>query len=132
MDSIKPSEPMGDAGSKSNTALSQEEKNWGMFCHVAVFAGCIIPLGNIIGPLVIWLMKKDLYGFVDYNARQAMNFQITFLIAMLAGLLLSFVLIGILMMIGFGIFALVVTIRAIMASGRGEYYSYPCSIQFIR
>ena len=132
MDDIKQSEPMGDAGSKNKAGLSQDEKNWGMFCHVAVFAGCIVPLGNIIGPLVIWLMKKDQYGFVDYNARQAMNFQITFLIAMLAGLLLSFVLIGILMMIGFGIFALVVTIKAIVASSRGEYYSYPCSIQFIR
>lgn len=132
MDDFKQAETMDGAGSKNNAGMSQDEKNWGMFCHVAVFAGCIVPLGNIIGPLVIWLMKKDQYGFVDYNARQAMNFQITLLIAMLAGLLLSFVMIGILMMIGFGIFALVATIKAIVASSRGEYYSYPCSIQFIR
>lgn len=132
MDDFKPTETMGDAASKNQAVLSQDEKNWGMFCHVAVFAGCIVPLGNIIGPLVIWLIKKDQYGFVDYNARQAMNFQITFLIAMLAGALLSFVLIGILMMIGFGIFALVATIKAIVASSRGEYYNYPWSIQFIR
>jgi uncharacterized Tic20 family protein len=132
MDDFRPTETMGDAASNNQAVLSQDEKNWGMFCHVAVFAGCIVPLGNIIGPLVIWLMKKDQYGFVDYNARQAMNFQITFLIAMLAGALLSFVLIGILMMIGLGIFALVATIKAIVASSRGEFYSYPWSIQFIR
>jgi uncharacterized protein len=132
MDGFKPSETMGDAGSTNNSALPQDEKNWGMFCHVAVFAGCIIPLGNIIGPLVIWLIKKDQYPFVDYNARQALNFQITLLLALLASALLAFVLIGILMLIGIGIFALVVTIQAIMASGRGQYYSYPCSITFIR
>jgi uncharacterized protein len=132
MDDFKQSDTIGNTESTNTAGMSQDEKNWGMFCHVAVFAGCIVPLGNIVGPLVIWLMKKDQYGFVDYNARQAMNFQITFFIAMLGGLLLSFVLIGILMMIGFGIFALVATIKAIMASSRGEYYSYPCSIQFIR
>ena len=93
-----------------------------------------MPLGNIIGPLVIWLIKKDQYPFVDYNARQAMNFQITFLIAMLAGAAVVFRADrhSYLMMIGFGIFALVVTIRAIVASSRGENYHYPYSIQFIR
>jgi uncharacterized Tic20 family protein len=124
-------EPADTPESGRQSALTQDEKNWGMFCHVAVFAGCIIPLGNIIGPLVIWLLKKDLYPFVDYHARQALNFQITFLIAMLAGILLSSVLIGVFMMIGCGVFALVVTIRAILASGRGDYYAYPCSIKFI-
>jgi hypothetical protein len=127
---------MGNLGNKDGNAstaeMSQDEKNWGMFCHVAVFAGCIAPLGNIIGPLVIWLIKKDQYGFVDYNGRQAINFQITFLIAMLASALLAFVLIGFLLMAGLGILALVVTIQAIVAASRGEYYTYPWSIQFIR
>jgi hypothetical protein len=113
-------------------ALSQDEKNWGVFCHAAAFAGLVVPLGNVIGPLVIWLIKKDQYPFVDYNARQAMNFQITFLIAMVASAVLSFVVIGILMLIGFSIFALVHTIRAMVAAGRGEYFVYPWTIQFIR
>jgi uncharacterized Tic20 family protein len=132
MDDFRQAENMHDAEPSNTAVLSQDEKNWGMFCHVAVFAGCIVPLGNIIGPLVIWLIKKDQYGFVDYNARQALNFQITLLIAMLVSALLAFVLIGILMLIGIGIFALVVTIRAIIESGRGNYYTYPCSIKFIR
>jgi len=132
MDDYRPPEQTHDATAGAGVDLSPDEKNWGMFCHVAVFAGCIVPLGNIIGPLVIWLIKKDQYGFVDYNARQALNFQITLLLAMLVSGLLAFVLIGILMLIGIGIFALVVTIQAIVASGRGQYYSYPCSIRFIR
>ena len=131
MDELKKQEDAQSTESGGNTSLTEDEKNWGMFCHVAVFAGCLVPLGNIIGPLVIWLMKKDMYPFVDFNARQAMNFQITFLIAMLVSLLLASVLIGILMMIGFGIFALVVTIRAILASSRGEYYRYPYSLHLI-
>jgi uncharacterized Tic20 family protein len=132
MQEAKKPENGDTAQSAGRAAVTQDEKNWGMFCHVAVFAGFLFPLGNIIGPLIIWLLKKEQYAFVDYNARQAMNFQITFLIAMLVSALLAFVLIGILMLIGFGIFALVVTIRAILAAGRGDYYAYPCSIRFIR
>jgi uncharacterized Tic20 family protein len=112
--------------------LSQDEKNWGMFCHVAAFAGILFPLGNVIGPLVIWLIKKDRYSFVDYHARQCINFQITFLIAMIASAMLSFMFIGILLLIGFSLFTLIQTIRAIIAAGRGEYFVYPWSIRFIR
>lgn len=132
MDEFKKMQDENSAQPGESAALSQDEKNWGMYCHVAVFAGFLFPLGNIIGPLIIWLLKKDRYPFVDYNARQAMNFQITFMIAMIVSALLSFVLIGILMLLGFGIFALVATIRAILASSRGERYAYPYSIRFIR
>lgn len=129
-DGLKRHEPHAD-GQGGHAALTEDEKNWAMFCHVAVFAGCLFPLGNIIGPLVVWLMKKEVYPFVDHHGRQAVNFQITFLVAMLASLLLSFVLVGVFMLIGFSIVALVVTIRAIVAASRGQYYRYPFCIRFI-
>jgi len=132
MDDCRQTENMCNADSGKNAVLSHDEKNWGMFCHVAALAGFVVPFGNIIGPLVIWLIKKDLYGFVDYNAKQALNFQITMIIALIVSALLCLVLIGFFLMIGIAIFALVVTIRAIVASSRGEYYVYPCSIQFIK
>ena len=112
--------------------MSQDEKNWGMFCHLAALAGFIIPLGNLVGPLVVWLIKKDQYGFADYNGKESLNFQITVLIAMLVSLLLTLIVIGFILMAAVGVFALVVTILAIVKSSKGEYYKYPCCLRLIK
>ncbi len=56
----------------------QEERTWGMLCHLCALAGFIgIPLGSIIGPLVIWLIKKDASAFVNEQGRNSLNFQIS-------------------------------------------------------
>jgi uncharacterized Tic20 family protein len=112
--------------------LSKDEKNWGMFCHLSSFIGFIIPFGNIIGPLVLWLMKKDEYAFVDDQGKEALNFQITVGIAFIVCFLLTFVVIGIFLMFVVGIFDLVVTIMAIIKSSQGEYYRYPISIRLVK
>lgn len=57
--------------------VSLNGKKWGIYCHVAVFAGFVFPLGNIIAPFVIWLMKKDEYPFVEEQGKEVLNFQIT-------------------------------------------------------
>jgi uncharacterized Tic20 family protein len=49
--------------------LRNEDKTWGMACHLAALAGLVIPFGNIIGPLVVWLMKKNESAFIDDQAR---------------------------------------------------------------
>lgn len=115
-----------------NANLTPEERDWGMFCHLAAFAGFLIPLGNVIGPLVIWLMKKDKYPFVDYHGKEVLNFQLTVLIALLVSWVLVFVLIGFLLLPAVVIAALVLTIIGIIKAGNGEYYKYPYSIKFIK
>ena len=64
-------EGMPPAGESGSSGLSKDEKNLGMLCHLI---GIIFP---VIGPLVIWLIKKDEMAFVDYNGKEALNFQIT-------------------------------------------------------
>jgi uncharacterized Tic20 family protein len=108
-----------------------EARNWAMYCHLAVFAGYIIPFGNIIGPLVIWLIKREQYPAVDYHGKEALNFQISVMIYMLVSVVLIFVVIGILAMIAVGITSLVCTIIAVVKASRGEYYRYPMSMRFI-
>ena len=122
----------GNVPTSQTNELSKDEKNWGMFCHLASFAGVIIPFGNIIGPLVIWLMKKDEYAFVDDQGKEALNFQITVVIAFISCFLLSFGIIGIFLLFVVGIFALIVTIIAIVKSSQGEYYRYPLTIRLIK
>lgn len=110
----------------------QEERNWGMFCHLSALAGFIIPLGNIIGPLVIWLMKKDESQFVDDQGKESVNFQISFIIYALVAALLVIVVIGIVLLIALGVGMLVLVIVAGIKASNGEKYRYPMSIRFIK
>lgn len=108
-----------------------EEKNWAMFCHLAAFAGFIIPLGNIIAPLVLWLMKKQDSPFVDYHGREVLNFQITVLIALVACWLLAFVLIGFLLMALLGALWLILTLVGLVKASQGEYFRYPLTLRLL-
>jgi uncharacterized Tic20 family protein len=109
---------------------SRDERTWGMLCHLAALAGNIIPFGGIIGPLVIWLIKKDEYPFVNDQGKESLNFQITMLIIFLACIPLCFVLIGIPLIIAAGIYSLVMVIIATVRSNDGQAYRYPFRIQF--
>lgn len=110
----------------------QEERNWGMFCHLAALAGFIIPLGNVIGPLVVWLMKKDESQFVDDQGKESVNFQISFIIYVLVAVLLIIVVIGIVLLIALGVGMLILVIVAGIKASNGEKYRYPMAIRFIK
>ena len=112
--------------------LSPDERNWGMFCHLAGFAGIIIPFGSIIGPLIIWLVKRDEMPFVNYNGKEALNFQITVMIGFVGAWVLMFVLIGALLMPLLLIANLVFCILAAVAVSKGEHYRYPFAIRLLK
>jgi len=117
---------------QGKAVLNQEERNWGMFCHIAVLAGFVVPFGNIVGPLVLWLMKKDQMPFVDYNGKEVINFQLTVLIAVLVSSLLIFLLIGVFLLWLIAIAVLVMTIIGAVKASQGEYYRYPLTFRFIK
>ena len=54
---------------------SKDERTWGMLCHLLALAGLVFPFGNVLGPLVMWLVKREGSRFVDFHGRQAMWFQ---------------------------------------------------------
>ncbi len=112
--------------------MTTDEKNWGMYCHLAAFAGLIIPFGNVLGPLVIWLIKKDEYAFVDKEGKESLNFQITVSIAGLIAGLLSFILIGIPLLIAIVILAIIFMIKALMETNEGRSYRYPYNLRLIQ
>src|SRR4051812_17003415 len=86
--------PAGDGAPLNET--NPEARNWGMFCHLATFAGYVIPIpfANIIAPLIIWQMKKEQFPFVDYCGKESINFNITLLIAALISGALICVVVG--------------------------------------
>ena len=112
--------------------ISQDEKTWGMLAHLSTLVGLIVPFGTIVGPLVVWLMKKDTMPFVADQGKEALNFNITVLIAMIVGGILTLVLIGVLVMIVVGIAWLVLSIIAALAANKGESYRYPFTLRLVK
>ena len=103
-----------------------------MLCHLGALAGFIIPLGNIIGPLVFWLIKKDQYDLVNNQGKESLNFQITVLIAAIICFVLCFVLIGFILLPALLIADIVFIIIAAMKANSGIRYRYPLCIRFIK
>ena len=108
-----------------------QERTWGMLCHLSALAMFLIPFGNIIGPLVIWLIKKDESSFVDDQGKESLNFQLSITIYALISAILILVIIGIFLLIGLGILTLVLIIVAAVKSNSGEKFRYPLTIRFI-
>ena len=115
-----------------NTPLTQEEENkWAMWAHLITFSNALVPLGNFIGPIVVWQLKKNESEFVTDQAKEALNFQITLMIYALISFLCIFIFIGVFMIIGLVIFSLIVVIVAAVRANGGDYYRYPMCIRLI-
>jgi len=112
---------------------NKEEKTWAMICHLAAFAGLFVPfIGNIVGPLVVWLIKKDQYPLVDDQGKESLNFQISITIYLLISTILVFVLIGFVLLAAVSIFAVVMVILAAIQANDGKAYRYPLTIRFVK
>ena len=112
--------------------VSKEERTFGMLCHLAALAGYVIPLGTILGPLVVWLLKRDSSPFVDEQGKEALNFQISFLIYIIISIILCVLLIGFVLLIALGIAELILVIMAALKANEGVSYRYPLTIRFIK
>ncbi|MCF8274402.1 MAG: DUF4870 domain-containing protein [Flavobacteriaceae bacterium] len=60
--------------------LDNHQKNIATFIHLSTFSRFIIPLGNFIGPIILWVSNKEKSEFVDAHGKQAINFQISVLL----------------------------------------------------
>ena len=119
-----------------HTVIKREDKKeartWGMFCHLAALLGLVGPLLNIIGPFIVWLVKKNEYQFVDEQGKESMNFQITMTLLTLLAALLIVVKIGIILLFAVGVVNIVFVIIASIKTNNGESYNYPFKIRFIK
>src|SRR5450755_3918192 len=115
--------------------MASEKKdsvNWGMLCHLGGLATYLgIPLGNVIAPLVIWLVKKNGDSFVDSQGRESLNFNLSFTIyGMVAGLL-CYVVIGFVVLPVVLVAHLVLVIRATLQANKGQSVHYPFTLRII-
>ena len=121
-------QPVSDAQpiGAEQASLTKDDTNMAMLCHIlAIFTG-------FLGPLILWLIKKDESSFVDHHGKEALNFQLTVLIAMMFSGLLVFLCIGFFLIPVIGIVDLVLCIMAAVKASRGEEYRYPINIRFVK
>jgi uncharacterized Tic20 family protein len=114
------------------TLAPAEEKNWAVGAHLAALAGMFIPCANVIGPLIVWLVKKDESPLVDREGKESLNFQISMSIYLCVSALLVILLIGLPMLFVIAVVDLVLTIVAAVKTSNGEQYRYPLTIRFIK
>jgi uncharacterized protein len=108
------------------------DNNWALVCHLSALAMFVIPFGNVVGPLVVWLLKKDEMPVVDREGKESLNFQITISIFALVAGLLSFILIGIPLLVLIGIVNLVFIVLASLEVSKGQSYTYPFNLRLIK
>ena len=132
-DGIQPEMTAGSGGDESITrAPDKDERLWAMLCHLTAFAGYFFPFGNIIGPLVVWLIKKDEFPLVESQGKESLNFQISMTIYFAVSFILIYVVIGIPIIIGLFIADVVLVIMAAIKANDGQAYRYPLTIRFIK
>lgn len=100
-----------------------DEKTMAILSHILTL---VAPL---LAPLIIYLVKKDESKFVEWHAKESLNFQITIFIIIIA---LFITLIGILLVWVVGLYSLVLVIIATIRASEGKLYKYPFSIRFIK
>ena len=127
-----PQQPAGTVG---------DQRNWAVGAHLSALVASFVLGLAVLGPLVVYLIKKDDDRFIAEHAREALNFQLTWLIggfvAGVAAVILTLVTVGFGLIvfvpaaIGFAIAWFVFMIRAAMAASRGDYYRYPLTVRLV-
>ena len=107
----------------------KDERMWGMLCHLSALSGLIIPFGNLIGPLVVYSLKKDEYTFVADQGKESLNFQISILIYLMISGIAVLLLVGIFFLLFVPFIAIILTVLAGVRANDGEYYRYPFCIR---
>jgi uncharacterized Tic20 family protein len=115
----------------------QEERTWAMACHLAALAWFVIPpLGHLLGPLLVWLLKRNEYPSVNRQGKEALNFQISITLYSipLMGLLVTviFTRVAIPGLLALTVLYFVGLIRATLQANRDEIARYPLSIRLIK
>lgn len=105
---------------------------WAMLCHLVSLLGLgSIPLANLLGPLILWLVKKDSHPFIDDQGKESLNFQITMMIIQFVAAATFCVGIGFILFPIVALYGIVMPIIAAVKSNKGERYRYPATLRLI-
>ena len=114
-------------------STSSNVRKWCVLCHASALAGFFVPwAGHILGPLIVWLAKRDDSPEIDTHGKESLNFQISMLIYNVIAAVLCLVLIGFVILGILHILNLVLVIVASIQASEGKLYRYPLTIRLIK
>jgi hypothetical protein len=114
------------AGAYTGPEPDKDSKMMALLAHILG-----IPLGPL-GPLIIWLIKKDQSPFVDDQGKEALNFQLMLLIGYIIGSVTMFVCIGFIIVPAVAIVSIIFSIMAAIKANAGIAYRYPFNLRLIK
>ncbi|KPV98683.1 DUF4870 domain-containing protein [Pseudoalteromonas sp. P1-8] len=110
----------------------KEQRTWAMFCHLSALAGLLFPFGSVIGPLIVWLVKREEMPLVAEHGRKSLNFQLTMMIAYIVCFMLMFVVVGVILLPLVALFSLIMVVVSAIKANDGKEVKYPMAIEFIK
>jgi uncharacterized Tic20 family protein len=110
--------------------LTPEVKNWAMLCHLTALIG-LVTLFFFVGPLVVWLLKRDEHPFIDEQGKEAVNFQLSMLIYKTVAALTCLFLVGFILLPALVVLDVILVIMASAKASSGISYRYPLTIRFL-
>jgi uncharacterized protein len=114
------------------SSTSSDVRTWSVLCHASALLGLFFHFfGHLLGPLIVWLIKRDMSPEIDANGKESLNFQISMLIYDVIAGILIIVLIGIPILIALWILNTVFVIIASVKTSEGKFYRYPFTIRFL-
>lgn len=131
------SETSGSPVDQLPTTLSSDERTWALIGHLSAFSAFVTLIGGILGPLIVWLVKRDTLPFAAAQAKEALNFNITVAIAFVALGVFTIMTFGIGVVlawpIGVALFIawVVLTIVAAIKANEGVAYRYPFTLRLV-
>lgn len=138
-----------------SSGLDRNVRLWGMACHLPLFLCLIVPVPLLSLPITlgIWLSQRSLHPFVDDQGKESLNFQLSFLLYQIVGILLFLLLASVtctaastnvygtllaltvgsfLLVVGMFLLQLLLALVAVVRAEKGEMYRYPYTIRFLK
>lgn len=118
--------------SMENDSNERESRQWSMFLHLSVLTTYIVPLAGLVAPIVIWQMKKNDSPKLDMHGKIVVNWVLSMILYMIVSVVLSFVIIGLPMLLALVVLNIVFPIIGGIKANNGETWRYPLSIRFMK
>jgi uncharacterized protein len=114
---------------QSPEPLTREDRTWGMMAHLLAAAGHLVAVLSWLGPLIVWLVKKDTSRFAAFHGLQSLFFQLAWMVILAIGwAIVGFSIIGCVAVPAMIALQFVPAIWAVVAgikANNGEWYQYP-------
>jgi hypothetical protein len=128
-----PTPPPLPAGGPPTTSITTNVRTWNILCHASALLGVFLHFpGHLLGPLIVWLAKRDDSPEIDAHGKESLNFQISMLIYNVIAAVFCLVLIGFAFLAILWVLNAVFVIIAAIQASEGKFYRYPMTIRFIQ